>query len=183
MGEKEIVEGVYMKEKLFEFQQLVKEAELAFKKENVHVISTAGYDLTTNPKGRNSKHDRRDWADKTCEDLYHIERSKIVKGSRKHSSGEYSFAYVKFAEDAKGNVYGIVSGKSSFHAMYPGDVWFYDLIDNKKKDAACFMRENNMKWHADKILIVLNDDPQNHIEAYKNEKKLKELNKDCDLYD
>ena len=162
-----------MTKKLLKFQQLVKYAELCFGKEKVHVISTAGYDLTTSPKGRNSKHDRRDWADKISKDLFHIERSKIEKVSRKLSSGEYSFAYVKFAEDIKGNVYGIVSGKSSLHAMYPSDIWFYDLIDYNKKKAACFMSDNNMKWHVDKILIVLNDNPQINKEAYDNEKELK----------
>lgn len=161
-----------MTRELFKFKELFKEAERSYGSERVHVISTAGYDLTTNPKGRNSKHGRRDWADKIFKDLYHIDRNQIEKASRCLSTGEYSFAYVKFAEDAKENVYGIVSGKSSFHKMYPGDVWFYDLLDDEKKNAACFMRDNNLKWHMDKILIVLNNNPKNHKEAYEAESDL-----------
>lgn len=165
--------------KLVEFDRLVEDAVAQYGKDRVHVISTAGYDLSTNPKGRNSRHDRRDWADKIVKDLYNIERSQIEKANRKLSSGEYSFAYVKFAEDSEGNVYGIVNGKSSFHVMYPSDVWFYELTDDDKKEASRFMMKNNMKWHVDKILIVLNNDPKNHRESYKTEK---ELNQKYKLY-
>ena len=166
--------------RLFELQKIVEDAESSYGKERVYVISTVGYDLTTSPKGRNSKHDRRDWADKIFKYLYDMERNQIEKKSRSLSSGEYSFAYVKFAEDADGNVYGIVSGKSSFHKMYPSDVWFYDLLDENKKNAANFMRDNNLKWHTNKILVVLNENPKNHSEAYTTEKKLKQT---YNLYD
>lgn len=170
-----------MREKLVSFKQIVRDATALYGKERVHIVSTDGFDLTTNPKGRNSKHDRSKWADDVFKELYYgLKRSQVIKTSRRLSSGEYSFAYVKFAEDVKGNVYGIVSGKSSFHVMYPSDVWFYDVIDEDKKTVAKFMRDNNMKWYSKKILIVLNNNPQMHTEAYETEKELK---KQYNLYD
>ena len=42
------------------------------------------------------------------------------------------------------------------------------------------MRENNLKWHTNKILVVLNENPKNHSEAYMTEKKLKQT---YNLYD
>ena len=36
----------------------------------VFAVSTAGYDLTTNPKGRNSKKDRSKWADTISRSLF-----------------------------------------------------------------------------------------------------------------
>ena len=49
------------------------------------------------------------------------------------SSGEFNFSYIKFAENEEG-IFAIVHGKSSFHCMYPSDVWFSDFGVNEKRE-------------------------------------------------
>lgn len=103
-------------------------------------VPTNKYDLTTNPKGRNSKKDRREWADAVVKMLFgNIEREEIVKASRRLGTGEYNFSYIKFAMNSNNEIFGVVHGKSSFHCMYPSDVWFYDLCDGQKKKVAEFL--------------------------------------------
>jgi len=146
------------------------------------LVSTKEYDLTTNPKGRNSKKSRSDWADKTVEHLFNKKRREIEKKCpRKISTGEYNFTYIKFAEEIEtGEIYGIVHGKSSFHKLYPGDVWFYDFADNKKKELKDFFEKNGLKWHTEKILIIKNQNVCDYSEAMANEKMLKNLFKTFD---
>lgn len=138
-------------------------------------ISTDKYDLTTNPKGRNSKKDRKEWADVVVKMLFeNKERGEIVKTSRRLGTGEYNFSYIKFAVNKNNEVFGVVHGKSSFHCMYPSDVWFYDLDDGKKKNVREFFLENGLRWYTEKILIIKNMDVYDYKEAYENEKNIKE---------
>ena len=118
-----------MTRQLFRIDELMKSLEKNIGHENkFFLVSTAKYDLTTNPKGRNSRKSRSEWADETVKELFKRERSQIVKMyPRKCSTGELNFSYIKFAENTCGEVFGIVHGKSSFHCMYPSDVWFYDF--------------------------------------------------------
>ena len=145
-----------------------------FGAERVVLISTDKYDLTTNPKGRNSKKDRRDWADVVVKTLFkNVERDEIVKESRQLGTGEYNFSYIKFAVNSDGEVFGVVNGKSSFHCMYPSDVWFYDLESVQKKKVKEFFAENDLKWYTEKILVIKNRNVYDYKEAYDNEKRIK----------
>lgn len=171
-------------ENLHKINEIVKmlQTEMHLKEnKDFFLVSTGEYDLTTNPKGRNSKKDRNDWADKNVEMLFGKKRCEIVKkkeDARKNSAGEYNFSYIKFAENKEGEVFGIVHGKSSFHSLYPGDVWFYDFTvipDNKKKELKEFFKKNDLKWHTEKIIIIKNKDACDYFEAKANENRLKDL--------
>jgi len=138
-------------------------------------VSTAKYDLTTNPKGRNSKKGRSDWADVVVKMLFeNKERGEIVKASRRLGTGEYNFAYIKFAVNDNNEIFGVVHGKSSFHCMYPSDVWFYDLNEFYKKEIKEFFENNGLRWYTERILIIKNLDVYDYKESYINEKHLKE---------
>lgn len=145
-----------------------------------YLVSTDKYDLTTNPKSRNSKKSRSDWADATVKELYRLERSQIVKKCpRRNSTGEYNFAYIKFAKNEDG-IFGVVHGKSSFHCMYPSDVWFYDFDDGEKEELVKFFKKKRMEWYTKAIIIIKNQNDLDSKEAYKNEGKLKEWFKTFD---
>lgn len=136
-------------------------------------VFTDKYDLTTNPKGRNSKKSRSDWADITVRKLFGKERKDIIKKSRKRSTGEYNFSYIKFAQNESGKIFAIVHGKSSFHCKYPSDVWFYAFDDVKKKELEEFFKNNGLKWYTEKIIIIKNKDCLECKESYYNEGQLK----------
>lgn len=157
-----------MQKKLYTKEQIIEKLIEKYGDDNICIVSTAGCDLTTCPNGRNSKRDRSNWADKIVFQLYNEKRSEI-------ESETYHFAYVKFACDDDGNIYGIVSGKSSFHIKNPSDVYFYDLDAEKKKEAAIYMKENGLRWYTKEILIVKNVDKLNQREAYNHEREIKEL--------
>ncbi|MGO5020598.1 hypothetical protein ACTQ32_12315 [Roseburia faecis] len=173
----EVSNSVNMEEKLYTIEEIEKmlKSECGIKSENVKIVLTKGYDLTTNPSGRNSKKDRSHWADNVVEQIYlNTDRSNIVKKyPRKRSSGEYNFSYIKFGINDKGVIYGLVSGKSSFHCMYPSDVWFYEFDGKSKKKLEQCMIQNNLKWYEEKILILKNENVLDSKEAYDNERKMK----------
>ena len=128
-----------------------------FGNDRVVTVSTKGYDLTTNPKGRNSKKDRRDWADSIFRELFdNMERSDVIKERRCLGSGEYNFSYVKFAINKNNEIVGVVHGKSSFHCMYPSDVWFYDFDDGKKNKVKELFEKQGLSWYTDEIIIIKN---------------------------
>lgn len=146
-----------------------------FGNEQVVLVSTKAFDLTTNPKGRNHKADRSAWADKVFKMLFNEKRENIVKKSRCLGSGEYNFSYVKFGINNRNEIYGVVHGKSSFHCMYPSDVWFYDFADDKKSSIKQCFDENRLSWYTERIIIVKNVDMRDYKEAYKNEHRIKQL--------
>lgn len=144
-----------------------------YREERVCVVDTNDYDLTTNPRGRNRNKSRSEWADNVVKKLFGIERETIIKKKpRESSSGEYNFSYIKFAENSSSEVLGVVSGKSSFHRMYPSDLWFYALDGKKAKVKELFSQEH-LCWHTQKVIILKNKDPQNSKEAYENERMMK----------
>lgn len=167
-----------MTRKLFKIDDIVDFLEKKVGNEIVGfcVVVTEGYDLTTNPKGRNSKKERSSWADVVVKELFEPkERSEIVKKyPRKQSTGEYNFSYIKFAADKSGEIFGIVNGKSSFHCMYPSDVWFYSFDVNNKKELADYFEKHDLRWYTEKIIIVKNRNNFDCKEAYENEKKLRQ---------
>lgn len=139
-------------------------------------VETKGYVLTINPNRRNRCKSRREWADDVAQKSFGVSRETIIKKFPfSHSSGEYSFSYIKFAIDSNGEIFGIVSGKSSFHKYYPSDVWFYDIEKGKNKAAAIEMKNSGWTWDTEEILILKNENPKNSREAYENEKILKDL--------
>lgn len=166
-----------MKQKLQLKEKITQELEETYGKNSVYLIKTEGFDLTTNPKGRNNKLSRSDWADGVVQQLFsNIDRNTIRKEKpRVQSSGEFNFSYIKFAIDDSGKIYGVVSGKSSFHKMYPSDVWFYKFADDSKKELKKYMNDNTLKWYKDEILILKNDEPLDSKEAYRKEKEMKKL--------
>lgn len=157
-----------MNKKLYTKEQIIEKLKQKYGDNNIYIVSTEGYDLTTCPNGRNSKRDRSDWADEIVLQLYNKKRSEIERET-------YHFAYVKFACEEDDNIYGIVSGKSSFHIKNPSDVYFYDLDTEKKKEAAIYMKENGLRWYTKEILIVKNCNKLNRKEAYNHEREIKEL--------
>ena len=161
--------------KLFKKDYIIKELKKYFDEKKLIFVSTEKYDLTTNPSGRNSKKDRSAWADETVRKIFNEDRNGIVKSSRNHSCGEYNFSYIKFAENKRGDIYGIVHGKSSFHRLYPSDVWFYDVDNSCKTQLVECFDKYNLEWYTKEILIVKNQNKMDGKEAYINEKKLKVL--------
>lgn len=169
-----------MNGKLYTKDEIVEKLINEYEEENVCLVSTKGYDLTTNPGGRNKNESRCEWINiEVADKLYGIkDRSQIIKKvPRRLSTGEYNFAYVKFASDKDGNIYGIVSGKTSFHALNPSDVWFYDINmeEKKTKEASIRMQEKNLRWYEDEILIVKNEDVLSSDEALDHEREIQEM--------
>lgn len=150
--------------------------------DNVFVVSTEEYDLTTNPKQGNRQKDRSIWSDNVVSQLYNgTKRSEIIKQKPRYaSSGEYNFSYIKFAQNCKEEIYGVVNGKSSFHCMYPSDVWFYDLTEDGKEGLKMCMEDNKLQWYTKEILILKNKNTFDSEEACKNEKIMQKL---FNLYD
>lgn len=175
--------GGYINRKIFTIDEIksVLERKIGTEIEAFYLVSTEGYDLTTNPKGRNSKKSRSTWADVVVKELFNIERKQIAKVCpKKRSTGEYNFSYIKLARDASGSVFGIVHGKSSFHCMYPSDVWFYNFTNVKKGDLEKFMNQYGLEWYTKEIIIIKNKNSQDCREAYINEGKLREWFNTCD---
>lgn len=141
----------------------------------IFTVSTKEYDLSTNPKGRNSKKDRRNWADAIFKELYNKDRCVVEKKSRCLGTGEYNFSYVKFAMNKDNEIFGVVHGKSSFHCLYPSDVWFYDVNEGGKDKVRKLFGERGFSWYTDEIIIIKNDNELSYKEAYNNEKRVKAI--------
>lgn len=104
------------------------------------------------------------WATNVVSDLYRINRIDL-KNEACHIS------YIKFAKNKDDMILGIVGGKSQFHHKYRSDVCFYDL-SKVQKNASNFMRQNELAWYEDEILIFKNLDNNSDEEARINEKML-----------
>ena len=162
-----------MVKKFIEKEEIKKTLQEKYGKNRVFMISTEKFDLTTNPKKRNTNKGRSKWADEVVEQLYlGIERSQLEKE-------ECNFSYIKFAQNNEGKIFGVVNGKSKFHHKYPSDVWFYDDFTGKDDLKKC-MDDYNLQWDTKEILIIKNENPLNSSEAYANESKLHEM---FNLYD
>lgn len=167
-----------MNKKMYTKKQIVEKLNEKYGNNNVCIVSTEGYDLTTYPTWGNNKKERCMWADVVVRKLYNGKnRIEIKKKSRNWSTGEYSFSYVKFACDNDDNIYGIVSGSSSFHEQYASDVYFYDIYQDefKNKEAVKRMKEKKLKWYKKEILILKNINVLDRKEASKREKEIKKL--------
>lgn len=107
------------------------------------------------------------WASTVCSDIYNQQRKLL-------QTEAYHFSYIKFAINKTGKIFGIVGGKSQFHHKYASDVCFYDIEDEKfdRKRAAIFMRENELNWYEDEILILKNIVHNSSQEAKNNEKMM-----------
>ena len=93
------------------------------------------------------------------------------------------FSYVKFAttSDSK-SVFGIQSGKSQFYSGYNSDISFWDInSNNENKYLGKFMKEHNLKWYKNELLIIkaneISEDneelkKQYESKAYYNEKNI-----------
>lgn len=87
-----------MDKKLYTKEHILEKLNEIYGSNNVCIISTEAYDLTTYPG--NSQKDRCKWANVVVRQLYNgKDRNEIEKKSRNLSTGEYNFAYVKFAYD------------------------------------------------------------------------------------
>lgn len=67
------------------------------------------------------------------------------------------FSYVKFATTSdKKVVFGIQSGKSQFYLGYYSDISFWNIDSERNGDKYLkrFMKENNLSWYEDEILII-----------------------------
>ena len=157
------------KEKIME--DLMKEGSIY--KDRTHLVSTKDYDLTLPPSGGNSARDRSDWADKIVNELYNKERKDIIKKEKGFDKGEVNFAYIKFMKNRKGEIFGAISGLSSFHKGYPSDVWFYDVEHSHKNKVKDMKRNFDLdSWYTEEIIIITSG---NRKEAREDEKSLKEM--------
>ena len=166
-----------MVRRLYTLQEIVKglKTQLGLvENKDFFVIKTKGFDLTTHPCRRNRNLDRSIWCNKLANDIFKVERDHIIKIGRRVSSGEYSFAYIKFAVNkTTKQIYGVVHGKTSFHCMYPGDVWFYEFDDNSKHELRKLFKQENLEWYTDYIIVLKPKNPLNAKETYELEDKIK----------
>ena len=113
------------------------------------------------------------WADRVVKEIYNCDR-------REMKTDAYHFSYVKFAKNMNNEVvYGIVNGKGQFHWRNASDVNFFDIEkchNNKSK----FMKNNNLQWYSDEIVILKNINDLDKREAYSNET---DLHKNFSLFD
>lgn len=159
-----------MERELTNKKKIIKVLKERFGDERVFEINTKGYNLSPFNKIRKRACAKSTWANETFEEIYKSNRKDL-------KTDTYHFSYIKFAVDKDNNeVYGLVSGKSSFHHRYPSDVWFYDLHDeNETKLAAKYCDHNALEWYSEEILIIKNEDDKNRQEAFDNEKIMKNL--------
>lgn len=162
-----------MNKELWKKDDIIEGLNKKYGSENVCIVSTEGYDLTTNtyPIGEHNA-DRMRWAEDTVRQLYGTEISEIEENT-------HQFAYIKFACDKIGNIYGIVGAKSSFNKNWPSDVLFYDKAGEYKrgsrKKVTEYMNKNDLDWYKKEILIVKNKDKLDEKEARAHEKEIQEM--------
>ena len=153
---------------LYSKDEIVEKLQDKYGKERVHIISTEGYNLHPNFKRtRNTSKTR--WADKVV---------KIITGKERKDLGcVYNFSYIKFAQSIKDEkkIYGIVGAKSSFHATYPSDVYFYDERCKKKKTVLNYMKEHKYEWYTKEILILESTCWWNKSKAESDEKEMQNM--------
>ncbi len=159
---------------LFKKNEIEERLRTIFGEDRIVTVKTEGYNLGGEISSNLIKKSKNAWADYCVNMLFPGKnRSEVIKKNLGYSKGEYNFSYVKFATDKSEVVYGIVSGKSSFHKKYSSDVCFYDVESTGDKDAARYMKDHLLKWYDKEILIVKNVDPLSHDEALKNEQVIK----------
>ena len=136
-------------DELQERETIIKRLEDEFE-ERVFVISTI--DIFIN---------KAKWADRVVEEIYNCNR-------RDMKSFSYHFSYIKFAKNMQNIAYGIVGGKGQFHWKNPSDVRFFDIrkCNNAKSQ---FMREHNLQWYSEEIVILKNINDLDRLEAFSNE--------------
>lgn len=159
--------------KFITYDEIIKKLNEKFGTNNILIVSTKDYDLTTLTKHGNNNIDRANWADYIVEKYYELRREDIGKNLNE----EINFAYIKFAINKNGDSFGIVHGKSSFHHNYPSDVLFYDLKsdDLSKRDLKNAIDDNKLiDWDTDKIVIIKNNDYADKEEAKQNERWIRE---------
>lgn len=132
-----------MKSKLYTKDEIVKKLKKKYKR-NVCIVPTKGYDLTTPPSFGNENVSRCEWADEVFHKLSPRKNRSEIKPEK-----PYNFAYVIFATDDAGNVYGLASGSSSFHKEWASNVFFCE-----KSKAVERMKEDALHWDTKEILII-----------------------------
>lgn len=153
---------------------IIQEMIETYGEDRVLVVSTKDYDFTRKPRHGKAEKQRSMWLDNVVCPLYKINRNNIIKKSRAQSTGEYNFSYIKFGVNVESKkIYGLVSGKSSFHKNYAGDVWFYEFQMNEKKQLQECMSINKLEWYVEEVVILKNVDSKDAKEAYVNERSLK----------
>lgn len=161
-------------DKLKSKEYIIQKMREEYGKDRVLIVTTKDYDFTRKPRYGRAEKQRSIWLDNIVCPLYKVDRNIIVKESRALSTGEYNFSYIKFGVNTKSKaVYGLVSGKSSFHKNYASDVWFYEFEKDEKVLLQERMRRNELEWDVEEIVILKNKNSKDAKEAYENERTLK----------
>ena len=69
------------------------------------------------------------------------------------SNNSYYFVYIKMVQDNKNQKYGFVGGRTSLHKEYWGDINFSDS-KNFERQREKYMKDNNLEWYEDEIIII-----------------------------
>ena len=153
--------------KLKSKEYIIQEMINSYGKDRVLVVPTKDYDFTSKPRGGKNDKQRNEWLDNVVCPLYNIDRKNLTD--------KYNFSYIKLGINVESKkVYGLVSGKSSFHPNYASDLWFYKFEKNEKLQLQECMRNNKLEWYVEEIVILKNKDSKNAKESYDNERALKE---------
>ena len=85
-------------------------------------------------------------------------------------SGLTYFAYIKFYREGD-NSYALVAGKTKVTEYYRTDICFTKSEKFKGK-AKAFLRDNDLEWDTEKIMVVIPDDTQNEQETIDIEREI-----------
>ena len=86
------------------------------------------------------------------------------------ASGLTYFAYIKFYREGD-NSYALVAGKTKVTEYYRTDICCTKSEKFKGK-AKAFLRDNNLEWDTEKIMVVIPDDTQNEQETIDIEREI-----------
>ena len=85
-------------------------------------------------------------------------------------SGLTYFAYIKFYKEGD-NSYALVAGKTKVTEYYRTDICFTKSVKFKGK-AKAFLRDNNLEWDTEKIMVVIPNNTKSEQEAIDIEREI-----------
>ena len=85
-------------------------------------------------------------------------------------SGLTYFAYIKFYREGD-NSYALVAGKTKVTEYYRTDIYFTKSEKFKGK-AKAFLRDNNLEWDTEKIMVVIPKNTKSEQEAIDIEREI-----------
>lgn len=133
-------------------------------KNNVFLVKGA-------PFFEGTRHKRYKWITQEVLPKVYSVKEEEAKNKYLNLKQPIYFSYVKFATTSDSKlVFGIQSGKSQFYPKYNSDISFWSIdSNNENKYLGEFMKEHNLKWYVDELLIIKSNEISEENEKSKKE--------------